>query len=200
MSSRRRIDASRANGAKSSGPSTPEGREISAMNALRHGLASNTVVLSNESHTRFQQVLDSYIHHFQPESEVEMDLVEELAVAKWRQRRTWSMETAALDHEMDRQSPTLAKQWERLDHPTRLALAHQSLSDRGTSFQLISRYETRLRRHYDKSLQNLFLVQSKRSPVETDFLPNEPSPKNEHLQTALPIGTSDPPAQGEPHS
>ena len=46
---------------------------------------------------------------------------------------------------------------------------------------LIGRYETRLRRHYDKSLQNLFLVQAKRRAEETDYLPNEPSPKNEQL-------------------
>ena len=55
MSSQRRIDASRANGAKRRGPVTPQGRHISS---LSHGLSANTVLLSNETSERFQQVLD----------------------------------------------------------------------------------------------------------------------------------------------
>jgi hypothetical protein len=179
MSSQRRIDASRSNGAKSRGPATPEGLAKSALNSLRHGLASKTVVLTSESAARFEQVLDSYIDHFRPQTEVEMDLVEEMAVAKWRQRRAWSIETATLARELDCQDPELVKKWQRLDPATRLALAHQSLTERGPSLHLIGRYETRLRRHYDKSLQNLFLVKSKRSVTKTDFLPNEPNPESE---------------------
>ena len=176
MSSQRRIDASRANGAKSHGPTTPEGLARSARNSERHGLTSKTVVLTNEAGARFEQSLESYVDLFQPQNEVEMDLVEEMAVAKWRQRRAWSVETATLDHEMDRQDPELAKKWKGLDHPTRLALAHQSLAERTQSLNLIGRYETRLRRQYDKSLQNLYFVRSKRRSEETNFLPNEPSP------------------------
>src|SRR5947207_5059715 len=125
MSSQRRIDASRANGAKSNGPTTPEGQQTSSLNALRHGLTANTVVLTNESKDRFDQVLDSYADHFQPQDEVEMDLVEELAVAKWRQRRAWAIETATLDHELDQQNLESDEKWQQLDHPTRLALAQQ---------------------------------------------------------------------------
>ena len=175
MSSLRRMQASRANGAKSHGPTTPAGLQIASRNALRHGLTAQTVVLTNESATRFEQLLAHYVEHFEPQSEVEMDFVEEMAVAKWRQRRTWSIETATLDHELDQQDPGLAKKYERVDHPTRLVLALESLQQRGPALQLISRYETRLNRHFERALHNLYLVQAK-----NNFLPNEPSSESEH--------------------
>jgi hypothetical protein len=86
MSSLRRINSSRANGAKSRGPVTPGGKRISSGNALRHGLAAESVVLSTESRPRFEALLDSYMEKFQPRDQVEADLVEEMAVSKWRQR------------------------------------------------------------------------------------------------------------------
>ena len=180
MHSQRRIEASRANGAKSHGPATPQGLQISSRNALRHGLTAHTVVLTNESVTRFEQLLAHYVEHFDPRSEVEMDFVEEMAVAKWRQRRTWSIETATLDYELDHQDPAFAKKYERIDHPTRLVVALQSLQQRGPALQLISRYETRMNRHFERALHNLYLVQARRAAAGNDFLPDEPSPETEH--------------------
>jgi hypothetical protein len=96
MASLRRILASRANGAKSRGPVTLEGKRASAMNAVRHGLTAQTVVLSNESKDEFETLLSEYTEKFQPQDRFEADLVQEMAVAKWRQQRVWSMEAPQL--------------------------------------------------------------------------------------------------------
>src|SRR5438132_12459599 len=103
MSSQRRIDASRANGAISHGPVTPEGKLICSQNATRHGLTANTVVLTNESHDKFEALMQNYIEELRPASPIQMDLVEQMSVAKWRQRRVWSAETATFDLIMERQ-------------------------------------------------------------------------------------------------
>jgi hypothetical protein len=53
MSSERKINANRINGAKSHGPVTPEGRLASSRNSLVHGLLSEAIILEGESAERF---------------------------------------------------------------------------------------------------------------------------------------------------
>ena len=106
MSSDRKSEAARINGAKSHGPVTPEGqrprpegRARSSQNSIRHGLAAKSVVLPSESREQFQLLLDSHIDEFEPQSEVEMEMVEALAVARWRLRRVWTLETNLFTNE-----------------------------------------------------------------------------------------------------
>src|SRR5713226_9683348 len=81
MSTQRKIDSARANGAKSHGPITEEGRKKSSMNALKHGLTARTVVLSNEKDDEYTVLVDSYVQDLQPTDSVEMDHVVEMANA-----------------------------------------------------------------------------------------------------------------------
>src|SRR6266849_4366931 len=100
MSSELKSQTARANGAKSRGPVTPEGRAASSRNSLSHGFAAKSVVLPTESQEDFQSLLDSYVDQFDPQGGVEMDLVQTMAAARWRLRRICSIETALLDKEM----------------------------------------------------------------------------------------------------
>jgi len=45
----KQIQASRANGARSRGPTSAQGKKNSSRNALRHGLFAGTVVLQGEA-------------------------------------------------------------------------------------------------------------------------------------------------------
>ena len=87
MSSAARAEAARANGAKSQGPVTPEGRARSSQNAIRHGLSARAVVLHGEEPADFAQLRDSYVQRFQPADQAEMDLVETMVSSRWRLRR-----------------------------------------------------------------------------------------------------------------
>ena len=148
MSSRRRIQASRANGRLSRGPITPEGKAISAQNARTHQLTSASVVLTNEERAILDKMVTAYSAHFAPENPLDWDLVEELAVAKWRQRRLWAVETAAIDLEIDRQDKDLNQKFQKIDQATRMALAYKALTDDSRLLSSLSRYESRLRRAY----------------------------------------------------
>jgi hypothetical protein len=93
MSSVRRINASLASGALSHGPVTPEGKVRSAVNATHHALLARAATLGTENKEAFQAVVDAFNLRFQPVDPVKESLVEEMAVATWRTRRCWAMET-----------------------------------------------------------------------------------------------------------
>ena len=103
MSTERQQNASRANGSKSRGPVTPEGKLASSQNAITHGMLATTIVLKGESTDRFLGLLAALLEEFQPQTPFEESLIENMAVARWRQMRIWGMEKAGMEHEMRRQ-------------------------------------------------------------------------------------------------
>jgi len=172
MSSLRKIRSARANGALSRGPVTPEGLARSSQNALKHGLASRCIVLGNESESEFQQLRQAYLLRFNPQTEIEAALVEQLVAARWRMERTWVIETALLDLEMAQQQENIEKQFEAIDEETRTALAFRSLCDGSRTLAMLSRYEARYRRATERILKSLRLRQG-RGRQENEKLQNE---------------------------
>ncbi|MEO7146109.1 MAG: hypothetical protein ABI165_21655, partial [Bryobacteraceae bacterium] len=84
MSSIDQIEANRRNAQFCTGPTTVAGKDASKMNALRHGLTSQQVVLPYEDPAQFHQVLAELRDEHAPAAPSEEDFVEELAIAKWR--------------------------------------------------------------------------------------------------------------------
>jgi hypothetical protein len=176
MSSLRRILSSRANGSRSGGPVTPEGKRRSAANSLRHGLLARCVVLENESREGFDALLSQFLDRFAPADGVEMGIVEEMLAALWRQRRAWAIETRLIDaataeQPADRDGEELA----------RLTAAFTALAGR-PQLELVHRYETRLHNIFQRALYKLLLLRA--SPAVHPPLPNEPSPDSGHLLAA----------------
>ncbi len=177
MSSQRRIEASRANGARSRGPVSAEGKERSAKNALRHGLLAGTVVLENEDGEEFQESLAALVVRFQPADPVELGLVEEMAAAQWRKRRSWAIETSMMN--------TACHAARSTDPVERITQAFTALAS-GPELALLHRYETRQTRMYQRALQNLMALRKEKAP-------NEPNPNFEHG-----LEIDEPPADPEP--
>jgi hypothetical protein len=109
MATDKQIAASRANGARSRGPKTPEGKARSARNSLDHGLLARSIVLESESRERFDDLMRSLNDTFRPSNPFEHLLIGKMAAAHWRQIRVWTLQNegdASLgEHEMrlDRQ-------------------------------------------------------------------------------------------------
>jgi hypothetical protein len=138
--------ASAANSAKSTGPVTPEGKASSSQNATRHGLLADSMVLEGESEDRFCAYLSCLEDELQPEPGIESSLVETMAVAHWRRMRIWSLEKAHYILESakrlgDGETPII-----------QLARSFRSLSDQSRALELLNRYETRLSREFQRAL------------------------------------------------
>ncbi len=179
-------EAARANGAKSHGPKTAEGKLASSRNALTHGLTARTVVLQNESAEDYQTELRAYLDHFLPQGKPETDLVHQLAAAQWRLARYVSVEAALLEQKMDDQADWLQQKYgddefEALNERHRLAIAFEALSGASGSLALLNRYQARLHREYQRLLKTLTELQAARLARESTLqrrpkLPNEPKP------------------------
>ena len=149
MPSLLRSEAARRNGAKSQGPVTPAGKLKSSQSNLKHGLLADAFIIDGECTDAFTHLHTSLFERLQPEGPIELALVENMVMCRWRQMRLWAMEKSALNHEMRKQAA--ANQAE--DKPTRAALAYRALTDETHSLDSLSRYETRFDRQFSRSLQ-----------------------------------------------
>ncbi len=181
MSSELKSQTARTNGAKSRGPITPEGKARSSANSRRHGLTAS-VLIDGESDEHFQLLLADFMAQFQPQSAVETDLVEVMAIARWRLRRLLSIETNLFELEMVSRRKQINADFKGLDQQGRLAFVFQKLSDTGNSLALLIRYEGSLNRSYDKALKQLVQLQSTRPLGSFSILEPEAADIQERLE------------------
>jgi hypothetical protein len=172
-SSLRKIQSARANGAKSHGPKTAEGKQIASLNAVKHGLTADVVVLHNESEDEYQADLHDYLDHFHPQGKPEIDLVHQLAAAHWRLTRYAGVESGLLERKMDDQAAWIEDKYEEIPENYRIAIAFDALSGVNGSFGLLNRYQARLHREYQRLLKTLIELQGGRQAREVK-LRNEP--------------------------
>src|SRR6266404_8235558 len=155
MSKKQRRKTAQQNGAKAAGTKSPAGIQKSAANSLKHGLLTQTLVLANESPTKFNELLQSYIDRFQPADNVEMGFVNEMVAARWRQQRMWMIQTAGMDLEMNRQEDQIEEDMIFCTEPTRISLAFDGMTKRDNTLELQLRYETSYSRMHDRAMKAL---------------------------------------------
>jgi hypothetical protein len=97
MSSERQIQANRANAARSTGPRTPEGKEASRQNAVKHGLTARTTVLLGEDAVAYNDLIEDLMQQYQPLGALQEQLVRHLASCLWRLQRVPTFEAMAFE-------------------------------------------------------------------------------------------------------
>lgn len=156
--------AARRNGAKSRGPITAEGKLNSRQNAVTHGFTAKVVTLNHESDELFILVLAALENDLRPITELEHELVDNMALARWRAMRTWSHEKAVLDRAMDEALRAAAEP--HLTPEDCGGLALRRLADSSRVLTWLDRNENRFHRIFHRSLRELQRLRDERSKAQ----------------------------------
>jgi len=165
-----------ANAARSTGPRTPEGKARSSQNATQHGLLSNSLVLRGECSQSFQSAIAELTAELRPRTYVERQFVEVMTMANWRRRRLWHIEATHFNRAIREEEENSAQQASGApaahensgDSATHTALAFRTLCDDTKILKNLHRYEVRFSREYTRHL-NLFEARRARASGNVDF-------------------------------
>jgi hypothetical protein len=94
-----KAEANRCNAQRSTGPRTPEGKEVARWNALRHGLTAETTVLPDEDAECYEALRTRLHAELEPAGALECFLVDRIAAGAWRLRRLSRVEAEVFEHE-----------------------------------------------------------------------------------------------------
>jgi hypothetical protein len=137
MPSELKSETARINGAKSRGPTTEAGKIASSQNAIKHGMTSrNTYILECENADEYKAFLAEHIAIHQPATPPEKELVEQMAIARWRIRRFVNAETVIIDCEIVRNRDKVEKEFATLGCGVHVAMAIRSLADESRCLSL----------------------------------------------------------------
>ena len=146
------------NAQHSTGPKSEAGKQISAMNACRHGLTGQVVVMPNEDRAAYQRHLKSFTGDLAPVGPIETHLVQLLADTTWRLNRASALETNALNLHATGDSVIDV-----------LSLA-ASLESQAKILANLSIYTQRLTRQFERAITQLRDLQKSRRAEEKSAL------------------------------
>jgi hypothetical protein len=175
-----RAAANRANAAHSTGPTTPEGKRRASLNALRHGLTGQTVVLPEDDLAAYQNSCAQFHAELKPQGLLETKTVQTIADTYWRLDRIRAMENNLFALAVQEQPGELGAP----DVTIHCALAQaKSLDGRGDLFTRLSLYEQRLTRTLTLAKAELKQLQQERAKAREEAL--EAAMKIRNLKKAL---------------
>jgi len=178
-----RAAINRANSQHSTGPRTEAGKQRSSLNALRHALTGQTIVLPSDDLVAYERHCKGFFLDYSPKSHTEKFLVQTMADVTWRLFRISGLENNLLtlgiiDHERSVNT----------DHPqvlTGLAMA-KTYREQNHAIANLGLHEHRLGRLFDKSLKQLRELQAERHSLEKEQLQNAAILMEVHKDAGLP--------------
>jgi hypothetical protein len=160
MSIPNRAEINLANARHSTGPKSAEGKKKSSLNALRHGLTGQIVVMPAEDLQAYQRHLESFATECKPKGPIEAHLVQALADTSWRINRVAALETNLLN---------LAAVGEGIEDALAIAA---SLESQSKALANLSMHSQRLSRQFERTVDKLHELQKIRSTQEEQEMDN----------------------------
>jgi hypothetical protein len=156
--SEKQLQANQANAQHSTGPKTEAGKNRSRLNAGRHGLTGQVVILTEEDRIAHIRFTDPIIKSLAPDGPLEMQYAQLIAQDHWRLNRIASIEQFifALGHELGNM--------ERVENGQIASGYTHAMTFRKDAKQLnlLSLYASRIQRNIRKNTQELNALQAAR--------------------------------------
>ena len=162
-----RLRANRENAKKSTGPRTPEGKQRSSLNATRHGILAQVILLPKEDLAAYNKFTADYAAALNPVGTVEIQLAHACADLQFRLHRMAAAEhnLFAIGHEEN------GDNWKTGDSESHAALTFADTLRRSKDpMATLTIYEQRLSRRLLQTLKQLREMQSERRELEQEQL------------------------------
>src|ERR1700722_14799778 len=183
-----RAAINKANAQKSTGPRTEAGKQRSSLNAWRHGLTGQTVVLPSEDQSAYQRHSQSFLDEYRRKGANETQLVQSLLDTAWQVNRAAAVETNLFTLGITEMEDRV-----RANHPaaeTALAMA-LAYREHNRAFANIGIARQRLSRQYERTLAQLRQIQAERRANEERQLHQATKILKKHNDENLPYQPAD---------
>jgi hypothetical protein len=157
-------EVNRNNARHSTGPVTDQGKRRSSLNALRHGLTSQVIVLPNEDMEAYTTHVRNCTAEYKPKTFTESQLVQLLADTFWRLNRVAALETNLLTVSVIEYDATPIP---GAPEEVQFALSMAAALEKNTrALNNLSLQSQRLHRQLEKTLKTLRELQAARRESE----------------------------------
>ncbi len=158
--SEKQLAANRANAAKSTGPTSEEGKNNSRMNASKHGLTGIAVLMRPEEREARDIFIAAFLRRLAPDGPIETEYSEAIAEQTWRLKRARSLD----QNIFALSDPALYNKPGVHDHPEiDRAVAHaKGFVENSAEFQRLTTYERRLELSVERNTAALEKLQAQR--------------------------------------
>ncbi len=186
MATKKQIKANRENAKKSTGPRTPEGKRRVSMNALKHGLCAQEMVMTGEDPEEFEQLRDGFADVLEPADDFEASLVRQMISAEWRMRRADRVEVGTINLLADRRKDSERElpphlRMQGTPEELEVKIGHRSFyaaTVDGDATSKYNRYSTGSSRQFMRAYK---LLEQRRSLPEIENCETKPISDNSHV-------------------
>jgi hypothetical protein len=147
------------NALRSTGPRTAAGKQRSALNAFKHGLSGNHLVMQQHEFAAYEQHTAKMLTDLKPQTEPEKQIAQKIIDLNFRINRITAIENNLLNFDMGANEPD----FEEDEGIARMMGQASAWKKDAQSFDILGRYESRLSKQllqYQKELERLQAVRA----------------------------------------
>jgi hypothetical protein len=153
-----REEINRANATKSTGPKTTEGKQRSAMNAFKHGLTGQSLMLQPNEMEAYNRLTSAQLSDLKPRTEPERQLAQKIIDGHFRLNRLAGVENNMFNFGLIRNTTDTPHD----DRVEVMVAQTRAWIEQSHAFDVLGRYETRLSRQLLKYTEEFERIQKER--------------------------------------